>query len=210
MTDFNEDYFENGIVTGVSGYTNYRWIPELTIPMCSDLVQQLNIPYGATVLDYGCAKGYSVKALRLLHRESYGVDISEYAVKNCPSGVEDYIKLLKGDDEIPVLHGGEKYDWCFSKDVFEHIPYEKLLSCLTKIRKVCYNMFVAVPLGDGEKYFCESFELDKTHVIREDLDWWKERFSEAGFKVKTATYRMKYIKENYAQHKKGNGFFICE
>tara|TARA_R110000824_G_scaffold118226_9_gene270426 strand:- start:2451 stop:3083 length:633 start_codon:yes stop_codon:yes gene_type:complete len=209
MINYNEDYFERGIVSGVSLYTNYRWIPELTIPMCSDLVHQLDIPYGASILDYGCAKGYSVKALRLLHRESYGVDISEYAIKNCASDVKDFVKLLEENEEIPVLHDGDKYDWCFAKDVLEHIPYENLSNCLKNIRKVCNKMFVAVPLGDGETYFCETFELDKTHIIREPLGWWKERLSDAGFKVEEAKYHMKYIKENYAQYEKGNGFFVC-
>ena len=34
MSDkFNEDYYERGLSLGVSGYTNYRWIPELTMPL---------------------------------------------------------------------------------------------------------------------------------------------------------------------------------
>jgi SAM-dependent methyltransferase len=209
MIEYDEDYFERGIVSGVSLYTNYRWIPELTIPMCSDLVYQLDIPYNASILDYGCAKGYSVKALRLLHRESYGVDISEYAIENCASDVKEYVKVLGKNKKIPLLHNKKKYDWCFAKDVLEHVQHQDLSATLENIREVCDNLFVAVPLGDGEKYFCETFELDKTHIIREDLEWWSDKLVEAGFNVKEAKYRMDYIKENYAKYEKGNGFFIC-
>ena len=95
-----------------------------------------------------------------------------------------------------------------SKDVM----YWKHLTAIgfsQKIRKVCKKLFVAVPLGDGKNYFCKAFELDKTHIIREPLDWWKASLSNAGFKVKEAKYRMKYIKENYAQFEAANGFFIC-
>jgi 2-polyprenyl-3-methyl-5-hydroxy-6-metoxy-1,4-benzoquinol methylase len=209
INNYNEDYFERGIETSTSLYTNYRWIPELTIPMCSDLVYQLDIPYGTTILDYGCAKGYSVKALRLLHRKSYGVDISKYAIENCATDMKEYVRLIKENEEIPMLHGGAKYDWCFAKDVLEHVPYEDLSNCLENIRKVCEKLFVAVPLGDGKNYFCKAFELDKTHIIREPLDWWEAKLSKAGFKVEEAKHRMKYIKENYAQFEKANGFFIC-
>ena len=207
--DYSEDYFERGIESGVSLYTNYRWIPELTIPLCSDLVYYLDIPYNATILDFGCAKGYSVKALRLLHREAYGVDISKYAIDSCPSDVKDYIKLLDESGKIPVLCDGDKYNYCFAKDILEHIPYENLNNRLGEIRKVCEKLFVAVPLGDGKKYYCETYELDKTHIIRENLDWWQSKLKDAGFNVVKSMYHMKYIKENYVQYENGNGFFIC-
>ena len=30
---YDKDYYENGVAKGISGYENYRWIPELTYPM---------------------------------------------------------------------------------------------------------------------------------------------------------------------------------
>ena len=209
MNDYNEDYYERGIETGVSLYTNYRWIPELTIPMCSDLVHQLDIPYDTTILDYGCAKGYSVKALRLLHRESYGVDISEYAIENCPAEIKKYVQTLDSTGKIPVLAKRDKYEWCFAKDVLEHVPYESLDLCLRNIREASEKFFMAVPLGDGQKYICDVYEMDKTHIIREPLDWWANKLVLAGFNVEKKSYEMKHIKENYAKFKNANGFFVC-
>ena len=40
---YNGDYFERGAETGVSLYSNYRWLPELTIPMCHHIIQFLNL-----------------------------------------------------------------------------------------------------------------------------------------------------------------------
>ena len=85
---YDEDYFERGVETGKSLYSNYRWIPELTIPICAELIMQLKIGPEDTILDFGCAKGFIVKALRLLHREAYGVDISEYAIKQARKSTE--------------------------------------------------------------------------------------------------------------------------
>ena len=71
---YDKDYYECGIESGKSLYNNYRWMPELTIPFCSRIVEHLKISTEQKVLDFGCAKGYSVKAMRLLGRQ--GVLIS--------------------------------------------------------------------------------------------------------------------------------------
>ena len=77
---YNRDYYESGIENGISGYRNYRWMPELTIRMAHCLIQDLSIDKSHSVLDYGCAKGFLVKALRLLDIDAFGLDVSEYAI----------------------------------------------------------------------------------------------------------------------------------
>lgn len=69
---YDREYFEYGVETGKSNYQNYRWIPELTIPMAMTIIDLLGIKPNESVLDYGCAKGYLVKALRMLHRNAWG------------------------------------------------------------------------------------------------------------------------------------------
>ena len=64
--DYDEDYFERGLSSGKSGYDNYRWLPELTIKFAYKIIKELNLREGDRVLDYGCAKGFFVKALRIL------------------------------------------------------------------------------------------------------------------------------------------------
>jgi cyclopropane fatty-acyl-phospholipid synthase-like methyltransferase len=51
---------------------NYSWMPELTIRMAHHLIQQLPIRSAETVLDYGCAKGFLVRALRILDIDAHG------------------------------------------------------------------------------------------------------------------------------------------
>lgn len=88
---YDEDYYERGIENGVSCYTNYRWLPELTIPMAATMIEYLGIDMGDRILDFGCAKGYLVKAFRLLHREAYGFDISDYARENAHDDIRKYV-----------------------------------------------------------------------------------------------------------------------
>lgn len=197
---FNEDYFEKGLEAGVSCYSNYRWIPELTIPLAYRIIEYLHIEPNEKILDFGCAKGYLVYALRLLYREAYGYDISDYAVQCAPKEVQSYLS----QDLVGT------YDWIISKDVFEHIPYGEIVSILQKLHDMTTNMFCIVPLGDNGKYNIPAYEYDTTHIIRENLEWWKKTFIEAGFEIIEAQYRVNFIKENWAKYDRGNGFFILK
>ena len=48
---FNEDYYERGAETGKSLYSHYRWIPELTIPMCHHIARYMNLGDDDKVLE---------------------------------------------------------------------------------------------------------------------------------------------------------------
>ena len=41
--EFDLEYFEQGPMTGKSLYTNYRWLPELTLPMCHHIITYFGI-----------------------------------------------------------------------------------------------------------------------------------------------------------------------
>ena len=197
---YDEDYFENGISTGKSLYQNFRWMPELTIPMAYNIVKICECKDDDIILDFGCAKGYLVKALRLLGHNCFGFDISEYAISQAPKDVEKYI--------FSDLKSIEKVNWVIAKDVLEHIPYDKIDEQLEILSNFCNNIFVIVPIGNGEKYNSKAYEMDPTHHIKEDLDWWKQKLNCVGYTVTKATYNMRPFKENWSIHEKGNGLLI--
>jgi SAM-dependent methyltransferase len=206
MNYFNKDYYENGISSGLSLYTNYKWMPDLTIPMAFRIIEILNIKESDSILDFGCAKGYMVKSFRMLYRDAYGVDISDYAISNCDKEVENY--LLKIEDIKNISQFNKIFDYTISKDVFEHISYEYIEDTIISLRQYSKCLFAVIPLGDGKKYYIPSYELDKTHIIKEDKDWWIDLFKKCGFKDVSFEYKIKGIKENYNKIENGNGFFI--
>jgi len=204
MTEFDREYYEQGPMTGKSLYTNYRWLPELTLPLAHHIAVDCNLDKHQTVCDFGCAKGYLVYALRLLGYDSYGVDISKYAISKAPKEVNGHVTCIE-----PLAEFGF-YDWIICKDILEHIPYEDIDSQLMMLRNSCKKMMVMVPLGDGEKYFIDAYEKDVTHAIRENLDWWISLFESVGFKITKASYEMGPYKENWQIHPTGNGFFMLQ
>lgn len=197
---FDADYFERGEELGLSCYTNYRWMPELTIPMAHEIVTQLGIHRFHKILDFGCAKGFLVKALRLLHYEAWGMDVSEYAVNAAPEDVREFLYC----DKIP----NKRYDWVISKDVLEHVPYADISGVLREIQQHTTRAFMIVPLGDGDKFNAPEYELDATHVIRENLTWWSAMFNRAGFDVAVSQLEMPFVKVSRCAD--SDAFFILQ
>ena len=148
---YSEDYFERGLESGLSCYQNYRWIPELTIPMAMTIIDYLHLSREDKILDFGCAKGFLVKALRLLYRQAWGVDISEYAIRNTDPKVREFCflsgltKTLESKADYP-----QEFDYCIAKDVFEHISERGLEIELNQINSK--RIFAIIPLGDSEYY----------------------------------------------------------
>lgn len=200
---FDEKYFEDGVRSRVSAYENYRWMPERSIREASSIINNISF---TTVLDFGCAKGFMVHALRLLGKEAHGVDVSEYAVTNCHPKVKEYLTVV---DTAEDIKGG--WDLIIAKDVLEHIPKEEIPSVLTALRRRCKTIFVAVPLGDGTRYRIREYEMDITHVTKESEEWWLTTLVDAGFKIKYFDYEFGHLKENWTvPHPYGNAFIVAE
>ncbi len=198
---FNEDYFQNGIKTGKSLYDRYRWLPELSMSMCMSMIDYLGIKREDRILDYGCSRGYLVKAMRLLHRIAYGTDISEYAINDCDNEVEGFLRILNPDGTIPFK---TPFDFGISKDVMEHVPYEHIDFVFEQLSKHCKTLFIVVPLGENGKYRTPQYEYDTTHMIRENDVWWAAKMAQFFTDLIVIDY-VPGIKDNwYDVNPKGN------
>lgn len=196
---FNEDYFLRGKETGKSLYEDYRWLPDLTIPMVCAMIRHLGIQPTDTVLDYGCARGYVVRAFRELGYNAWGYDVSRWAVENCDEVVRPYLSN--------VGFSG-RYDWVIAKDVLEHV--EDANRAIASIKEVVgKGIFAVVPLASRcGTYDVPEYELDVTHIHRQPLWWWVQELCAPGWSVE-ARYRCKGVKDNYAHYPRGNGFITA-
>lgn len=165
---FGEDYYLNGVESGLSNYVDYKWLPELTLAMAKSLMGIFGIEKGEMVLDFGCARGYLVKALMEHGVSAFGTDVSEWAIKNCHEDVVG--RVFNKLEDCPLF-----YDHIFSKDVLEHIPLDGLIKIIPRLLSVCRcSAIFIVPLADSEggKYIYPNDELDKTHIHRKTLQGW--------------------------------------
>ena len=210
---FDEDYFIKGKLSGKSLYENYRWLPHLTKPMAKALIRFNNLQKTAKVLDFGCARGFLVRALTEEGIETYGTDISEYAIANSDPLIRDKLSLFTKNTFEPNLNR-KKYggiDLMIAKDVFEHIHPKDLYEILASAATFIKRAYILVPLGDKGKYRIGDYENDASHVIAENEKWWEDLFKACGFFVEQFRYRVDGIKEQALPlHPEGNGHFILK
>lgn len=173
VVEFNEDYFMRGQETGVSNYTNYSWMPEVTLKLAESIKHYLGIKKGANVLDYGAARGFLVRAFREIGITAYGYDISEWAVTNCDPMVSGCV--MTPDKFDVFMKTAKDFDWIVAKDVLEHVPLQSLEATVKDLlSKARTGMFIVVPLTsqDGGDFICPRDNQDATHVVRWTLGTW--------------------------------------
>jgi len=193
---FTEDYYEDGVRKHISGYENYKWMPTRSIPEAVDIKNTFKFE---TCVDYGCAKGFLVHALRLIGCDAYGEDISEYAIENYHPKIKDYLSLP--NDKF--------YDLLICKDVLEHIKVEDIPGVLKHFTKKSHQFFFTIPLGDNDRFRIREYEVDITHVTKKDEEWWFNMFEDHGFKLVNFSYSLGSIKQKWIEsYPYGNGFFF--
>lgn len=193
---FNKDYYEDGVRQHLSGYQEYKWMPTRSIPEAIDIKNYFTFN---TCVDYGCAKGFLVHALRILGADAYGEDISEYAINNCHPSVKEYVSLPND----------KKYDLLIAKDILEHIPEENLPDILKTFINKAKDFFFVIPLGDNNMFRIREYEVDITHVTKKDEEWWINIFNQNGIKITNFSYSFGSIKNKWTSiYSHGNGFFI--
>lgn len=204
---YDADYFLRGKETGKSLYQNYRYLPELTIPMCRTIAAHLGMQQGDRVLDFGCARGYMVKALRGLGYGAYGLDASEWAIRNADDEVAQYLNWATNSP--PLIE--KEFDWVIAKDVLEHVP--QVSGAINDLMRAARRgVFVVVPLSaiDGQPYVIPDYEKDVTHIHRLTLMTWAKKFMRADWSV-DLRFRIEGIKDNYYKPgwEAGNGFITA-
>jgi len=192
---YDIDYFENGLETGKSCYQNYRWLPEETLSLAMRFIDHFNLTPEDTILDYGCSKGYLVKAFRLLHRKAFGYDISPYALSCAPPEVKDFCF-----DYLPR----RPFNFCIAKDVFEHISLPDLQRLLTGNLNT-NTLFAIIPLGDNKIYRSSINNLDPSHIVCYSEVEWMKFFGKCGWIVKDFTFSFPGLKEHHPE--RSHGFF---
>ena len=171
---FERDYFQNSEVSNYQDYTSRKFED-----LADDLVSELRLGREEKVLDFGCATGGLVAALRLKGFNGVmGTDISYWAISHgrhefglSKDVLHHYNRQLLEGDFATVL----------MLDVLEHVHTEELdnlLGCLVTPR-----IAVRIPVSarEGEHYVLEVSRADKTHIQVHTKDWWSSLLGKHGF-----------------------------
>jgi ubiquinone/menaquinone biosynthesis C-methylase UbiE len=168
---YDEEYFTKGTKSNYGG----RFAPyifEVYYPLAKEFslrFVEVFEPKKAMVL--GCARGYLVRALRERNVEAYGIDISEWAIKNADEKIKDYVYLGNINDMGRWKNG--EFDLIIASDVLEHIEKQELVKVLNEIARICGKyVYVYVPVVDNGR--------DKSHISIFPSEWWIKQFAKRG------------------------------
>ncbi len=174
---YGQLYFDGPRDYGYGGYRyDGRWVP-----VARDIVDHFNLKKGDRVLDVGCAKGFLVKDLMLAcpGLDVFGIDISDYALKNCEPEVIGRLHLGSADN-LPFPD--ESFQAVISLNTIHNLARDRALVALQEIERVSKgNSFVQVDSYHTaeQKTRFESWVL--TAEFHDYPQQWIALFHEAGY-----------------------------
>tara|TARA_B100000886_G_scaffold242775_1_gene170452 strand:- start:636 stop:1307 length:672 start_codon:yes stop_codon:yes gene_type:complete len=163
-------------------YGGYKYIPGRWRKVAQEMIIYYNLKPNSKILDIGCGKGYLLYEFKKLipECEIFGIDISEYAIKNAHEKVKDKI-VLGSASELPFKE--KIFDLVISINTLHNLYCYELLQALKEIERVAkMNKYICVESYRNEEekanllYWqvtCEAFNTPK------EWEWW---FNQSGYK----------------------------
>lgn len=124
------------------------------------------------VLDFGCAVGFVTQAMLDLGYTVEGVEISEWALEQCRRKNLNVSNTPNYDKEYGVV---------FALDVLEHMNESELNEFVDNIKTKTMIVRVPICLEEGEDYYFDVANNDKTHIIKWTSQQWDNLFRSKGY-----------------------------
>lgn len=178
-----KDYWEEGRSKGISGYEaenlDWWWINRWL--QCFTQVFPVR---DKVMLDLGCGYGSMVAGFVTWGADAYGIDISDYAVQKGRS--IDYLKerLFQGSIHDLSRWGDDTFDFLYSNQVLEHLPEQYCDDLVKEMRRVLRkkgSCWISMVTSAEENGLRGADDSDETHINIHSMDWWRKKFSSAGF-----------------------------
>ncbi|MCL0056852.1 class I SAM-dependent methyltransferase [Dehalococcoidia bacterium] len=134
------------------------------------------------VLDVGCARGYLVHIFRELGVDSYGIDLSEYALSSAPEELQEYLLKVNIDHEGLPFESGI-FDLIMCLDVVEHLANNDQAICeMRRVLKTDGALYVSVPSKLADSLLGIIAARDPSHINIRSKDSWIETLDILGFR----------------------------
>ena len=169
-------YFDGDRKYGYGGYYyDGRWKK-----VARDIIKKYKLKKGAKVLDVGCAKGFLVKDLVDLGIDAYGLDISDYALKNAPIEIQGRVHL---GDAKNLQFPDNSFDLVLSINTAHNLIKKDCIKSILELKRVSKkNCFLQVDAYRNikEKKIFENWVL--TAKFHDYTYNWEKIFKRIGYK----------------------------
>ena len=173
---FDDKYFLEGTKSNYS-IEFFDW--EKRKEVYRTLAKELKYQFHPTkVLDIGCALGFLVQGFVDNGIESYGVDISEWAIKHSKPNCQ-----VVDITEQKLPFEDNYFDLVICYDTLEHIPTQFHQFVFSEIARVCSKiLFISQPfLITPEQVYGEAPSDDISHVSLMPPEYYNLEFKKRGF-----------------------------
>jgi hypothetical protein len=144
-----------------------------------EFLSAVNVPLGATVVDFGCGTGRGALALKALGFNPLLVDFADNCrdqeAMSMPFCIADLSK-----DRLPVGDVG------YCTDVMEHIPPAQVDEVIRNIMAHVPVCYFAIDFRDD---ICGAIIGETLHLSVHPHGWWMAKFAEMGFRVEWSSDR---------------------
>lgn len=181
---FNKEYFMDGTRSAYGG-TYPEYVEEAHLNNLRQVISKVKGMFNVnSVLDIGCARGYTIRAFREIAIKAIGIEISKWAVENADEFAKPFIR--RGDvrkKEVWKHYDDKSVDMVMAWDVMEHINENKVDFVIKHLCRVS-NRYVLI------KVALNDTQLDASHITIKDTMWWINKFIKRGYEP---VYLSKYI-----------------
>lgn len=172
---FGALYFDGPRKFGYGGYhDDGRWDP-----VARDILAHFDLKPGARVLDVGCAKGFLVKEMLGYGMETFGLDISGYALMHC---APEAVGRLHLGTALQMPFPDASFDCVISINTLHNFVERHAIHALREIQRVSRgHAFVQVDSyhTPAQKQLFEDWAL--TARFHDYPEGWLKLFKEAGY-----------------------------
>lgn len=153
---FGKEYFDGPRSQGYGGYKyDGRWVS-----IAKEIINHYKLGDNSKILDIGCAKGFLVKDLMDISSkiQAYGIDVSEYAIKNCHPNV---IGRVHCGNAISLPFPNNSFDFVISINTIHNLSINDCKKALKEIIRV----------SKSNKYFIQVDAYYNEKDKKKFIDW---------------------------------------
>ena len=163
------------------GYGGFSYNPKYWQPVIPDFKQQYNLSSESKVLDVRCAKGFMMHDfLKIIPGiEINGIDVSEYAIKNCMTSVKGFAEVANAN-KLPFKD--KSFDLVISINTIHNLDLNECINSIKEIQRVSRNYsFITVDAYNSEDEKKRMYDWNLTAKTIMSVKDWKKLFKEIGY-----------------------------
>ncbi|MCX7712462.1 MAG: class I SAM-dependent methyltransferase [Chthoniobacterales bacterium] len=138
------------------GYGGYSYIPGRWKSVAENLIKDYQLADGMNILEIGCGKGFLLYEMQLLmpSLNLYGLDISEYAIKNAHPKLK--ATFFVGNANDLHIFNDKMFNLIISINTLHNLPLHEIERSLNEIDRVGDKAYIVVESFRNEQ---ELFNL---------------------------------------------------